>query len=96
MARAQIERRLIDLSDRLNRLRDDLRIADEQLEQFASEADDARIRALVSETPIADKEHREADRHAKAMQKHRSVVLADIERLELVQDDLLDQLLAGS
>ncbi len=95
MSRAQIERRLIDLSDRLNRLRDDLRIADEQLEQLASEADDARIRALVSETPLADKEHRVADRHAKAMQKHRSAVLADIERLERVQDDLLDQLLAG-
>ncbi len=92
MARAQIERRLVDLTDRLNRLRDDLRIADEQLEQLASEADDARIRALVSETPVADKEHRVADRHAQAMQKHRRAVIADIERLERVQDDLLDQL----
>jgi hypothetical protein len=96
MARAQIERRLIDLTDRLNRLRDDLRIADEQLEQLASEADDARIRALVSETPIADKEHRVAERHAEAMRKHRAAVVADIERLERVQDELLDQLLAGN
>jgi hypothetical protein len=87
-----IERRLIENGDRLKQLRHDLRVAEEQLAHFAAEADDARIRALVSETPLADREHRDANRHAKAMQRHRDELVAEITRLERMQDDLLDQL----
>lgn len=96
MARGQVERRLIDTTDRLKRLRDDRRVADEQLEQLADEEDDARLRSLVSETPLADKDHREAARHAAAMRKHRAAVIDEIEKLERLQDDLLDQLVGGS
>lgn len=90
-----IERRLIEAGDRIKKLREDMRVADEQLEHFAHEADDARIRALVSETPIADKEHREADKHAQAMQRHRDRLAAEIAMLERQQDELLDQLMAA-
>ena len=66
-----------------------------ELTQFADEADDARLRAMVSETPIAEREHREAEKHASAMRRHREEVVAGIERLEQTQDDLLDRLSAA-
>ena len=57
-------------------------------------ADDARLRALVSETPLAGQEHTEAQRHADAMARHREDVLHQLAELEKQQDDLLDRLLA--
>ena len=94
MSRSLLERRLTELSERLKVLRGELTVTDEQLLFLADAADDARIRSLVSETPIADREHRDAQRHADAMSKHRAEVAANIERLEHTQDELLDRLTA--
>ena len=47
----------------------------------------------MSETPLADKEHHEAQRHADAMVRHRAEVLEGIAKLEQTQDELLDRLL---
>lgn len=66
-------------------------MADEQLLHLADAADDARLRALVSETPVSDREHREAARHADAMRNHRASVAEEIQRLEVQQDELLDR-----
>lgn len=93
MSRAMVERRLSDVGSQLKALRRELAVSDEQLTQLADEADDARLRSLVSETPLAEREHREASRHAEAMGRHRADVIADITRLEQLQDDLLDRLL---
>lgn len=90
--RASIERRLIENGQRLKTLRDDLRVADEQLAHFADEADDARLRSLVSETPLADREHRSAARHADAMRRHRDEIVTEIAELERRQDELLDEM----
>ncbi len=94
MSKILVERRLIEVGDRLKVLRADLRVADEQLAHFNAEADDARIRSLVSETAMAGREHRDADRHAGAMARHRAKVAAEIEVLERAQDELLDELTA--
>jgi hypothetical protein len=94
VARNLVERRLIEMSGRLKALGEELRIIDEQLEHFDGEADDARIRALVSETPVAEREMREARKHADAMRRHRAEVVAEVTRLERSQDDLLDRLAA--
>ena len=64
MSRTLLQRRLIDVSDRLKRLRADLAVAEEQCAFFEAEAEDARLRALVSETPLADAEAHEIRRHA--------------------------------
>jgi hypothetical protein len=87
-----VERRLVGVGDRLRALREELRVIDEQLAQLSGEAEEARIRALVSETPLADVEFRDADRHAVAMARHRESVVASIEELERRQDELLDRL----
>jgi chromosome segregation ATPase len=92
MSRALIERRLVELAGRLKQLRADLGVHDEQLAHFVEEADDARLRSLVSETPLAEREHREAARHAAAMERGRTEVASEIARLEALQDELLDQL----
>ena len=89
-----LERRLKALGRQLARLRADLSIADEQLAHFSDESDDARIRAMVSETPLAAAQEREAERHSSAMARHRDDLLGRISRLEAEQDDLLDKLSA--
>ncbi|MEQ8716100.1 MAG: hypothetical protein RIE08_00670 [Acidimicrobiales bacterium] len=95
MSRALIERRLVEVTGRLKRLREELSVAAEQLARLADDADDARLRALVSETPLADRDHRDADRHAEAMRRHHAAVVAEIRELERSQDELLDRLTAG-
>ncbi|HXH58102.1 hypothetical protein [Iamia sp.] len=95
MARVLVERRLRDVGTRLKRLREELEVTDEQLHQLADEADDARLRALVSETPSAEREHAEAAGHADAMRRHRKSVADEIVRLEVTQDELLDRFQAG-
>ncbi len=71
-------------------------LTDEQLAFLADAADDARLRAMVSETPMADKEHREAQKHADAMTRHRSQLVTQITELEKAQDELLERLFAES
>jgi len=94
MTRSLIERRLVDVADRLRSLREELAIVDEQHGHLVAEADDTRLRALVSETPLAEQEFREAQRHADAMARHRADLLGAISQLETKQDDLLDRLIA--
>ncbi len=92
MLRLTVEGRLKDVSRRLASLRDDLRVADEQLMYLADEADDARLRSLVSETPLADQEYHEAEGHAERMRSYRAGLLDKIAVLETRQDSLLDEL----
>lgn len=89
-----IERRLRNVGRRLASLREELRIAEEQAQHFAEVSDDTRIRSLVSETPLAEQDHREAERTTAAMQRHRTDLQAEITRLEVEQDELLDRLSA--
>jgi chromosome segregation ATPase len=96
MSRALLERRLTELSGRLQEARRELAVADEQLAQLSEEAEDARLRSLLSETPLAEQEYREAARHADAMSRHQAVVMATIADLERAQDDLLDRLIASA
>jgi hypothetical protein len=96
MSRSLVERRLSEVSSRLRQLRDDLAVSEEQLAHLAEAADDARLRSLLSETPLADREHHDAQRHADAMQRHRAELLEGIARLEQTQDELLDRLVAES
>lgn len=95
MARGLIERRLFDVAERLQRAREELAVIDEQLAALSEAADEARLRAMVSETPLAAREHAEAQRHADAMARSRRSVSATIAELQAAQDELLDKLVAG-
>jgi len=92
MSRTLLQRRLIDVSDRLKRLRAELAVSDEQVAFFEAEADDARLRSLVSETPLADAEAREVRRHADAQARQREGLRRAVRELESEQDALLDRM----
>ena len=87
-----VKRRLTGVSRQLRALRDEVRVLDEQLAHFNDDADDARIRSLVSENQLAERDHRDAQRHADAQAAHRATLVARIAELERRQDELLDQL----
>lgn len=82
----------MDVHARLKEARAELAVLDEQLSVLAEAADEARIRSLVSETPGADREHRDARRHADAMARSRASVESTISELEEMQDRLLDRI----
>ena len=67
MQRFLLERRIRDVHTRLVRAREELAVLDEQLAVVADEAEEARLRSLVSETPLAAHEYAEVKRHADAM-----------------------------
>lgn len=92
MFRSSTERRLRDVSGKLRRAREELAVVDEQLAALADTADDARVRALVAESPMADREHQEAQRHADAMRRTRQSLVASVAELQRLQDQLLDRL----
>lgn len=90
MVRSRIERQLADVGKRLKALRTDLAVAEQALMQVDYEADDARLRSLVSETPVAQKEHEQARRQVEVNRRNRDALKAEIVRLEVRQDELLD------
>ncbi len=68
---------------------------EEQLAVVQESADEARVRALVSETPLATQEHNEAARHADAMVRARDVLRKTVADLECRQDELLAAVSTG-
>lgn len=90
MVRSRIERRLADVGKQLRSLRTDLAVAEQALLQVDYEADDARLRALVSETPLAQKEHEQVRRQVDVLRRSRDELRDEIAKLELRQDELLD------
>ncbi len=92
MGNRLVERRLSKTGARLKSLRAELSVIDEQLLYLGDDAEDQAIRALVSETPGAGAEARDAQNHVDAMRRHRAHVVDEIAELEARQDELLDKL----
>ena len=94
MSRVLIERRLFDVAQRLKRAREQLALIEEQLAVLSEAADEARLRSLVSETPLAHREFTEAQRHSDAMERSRRAVAEEVAELQVTQDELLDRLIS--
>jgi chromosome segregation ATPase len=92
MRRALVERSLRDVHSRLKRAREELAVLDEQLAVLDDAAEDARIRSLVSETPLAAHDYADAQRTADAARRARESLVATIGELEHRQDELLGRL----
>lgn len=93
MFRSSIEKKLTALSNELQSLREELVVVEEQLIQVTDEAESSRLRSLVSETPQAVQEEREASRALAAVRRDREAKLLRLQKLERKQDDLLDRLI---
>lgn len=89
MQRFLLERRIRDVHNRLVRAREELAVLDEQLAVVSEEAEEARLRSLVSETPLAAHEYVEIRRHADAMNSARGALRSTVAELERRQDELL-------
>ena len=63
-------------------------------ETLEEEAEDARLRALVAETPLGEAEARDARKHADALARQRDALARSITALLREQDDLLDRMAA--
>lgn len=94
VAPSLLQRRLVDVSDRVKRVRDELAVIREQLQFMEEQAEEARLRALVSETPLGDVEARDARRHADVLVRRRDSLEATLAGLRREQDDLLDRMAA--
>jgi hypothetical protein len=91
-----VERKLSDAASRLRKAREELAILNEQGDFFEEEAEDARIRSVIAETPGAVGNHNDAQRHVNAMAKARLSVSTRIIELQRQQDELLDKLSSKS
>lgn len=89
-----IERRLRAVNRRLQRLREDLEVSEQQAAHFADEAAELQTRTIVSDSPMDEAEHLGAARQAAAMSSHHRDVVEGIRALEARQDVLLDKLTA--
>jgi phage shock protein A len=89
----KVHERLAVLSNEIAEAQTNLRILDEQLAFVEQVAEDARIRALVSETPLADREYREAREDLERMRRSHADAQQQVQQLREEQDRLLERLL---
>ena len=92
MFRKSLEKRLLEISRRIKKEKEELLIAEEQLISLIDDAGEARIRSLVSETAISDNDRRDSARQSENMEKYCQKIRNEIQRLEEIQDGLLDKL----
>jgi len=90
--RDSVERELIRAGERLAAAREELAALDEQVAWFEEATDDARMRALVTESKADQREHSEAERHSLAITRSREDLIAYIARLRRLQEELLEEL----
>lgn len=90
----EISERLAALSGEIAEEQTQLRILEEQVTFQQEVAEEARIRALVSETPLADRESREASDDLARLVRSRDDVLRRLSELRAEQDTLLERMLA--
>lgn len=88
--------RLTALSGEIAEAETELRILDDQVAFQSEVAEDARIRALVSETPLADRESRIAGDDLARLVRSRDASARRVGELRAEQDALLERMLAES
>jgi hypothetical protein len=88
-----IERRLRDVAERISRAEEELAVAGEQMAFQTDVAEEARVRMLVSETPLSVREHREASGDLDRLREHHGRCLRNLQELRRERDRLLDEML---
>ena len=88
-----VRKRLQDARDESGRLREALAILDEQVSYVAGVAADAELAAVMSSTPLADRERRVASEDLRRLRRERDEVAGRLAALQAEQDRLLDRML---
>jgi len=89
----KVQKNLSEISERLSKAREELRIAEEQVLFQSDVMEDAKTRMLVSETPLADREFRTARDDYERLVAQRGRAQAEIVELQGEQERLLDRML---
>jgi len=84
-----VKRRLVDVQRQLAQARESLAVLEEQVEVWNDALDDARIRALVSETPLQSKEYDELSRHVMVANAEMVRRSGEVRELLAARDELL-------
>ncbi|HVA52559.1 MAG TPA: hypothetical protein VNF05_03495 [Acidimicrobiales bacterium] len=84
-----VKRRLADVQRQLAQARESLAVLEEQVEVWNDALDDARIRALVSETPLQSKEYDELSRHVMVANAEMLRRSGEVRELVTARDELL-------
>lgn len=92
MRRSSLTRRISDLNNQIKSYRTELGITEEQLLVLQDQRDDAKTRAIVSETPLASREYQEAERTYSRFKSYRDELREKIAELVDSQDNLLEKL----
>ncbi|MSV36613.1 MAG: hypothetical protein F2916_01015 [Actinobacteria bacterium] len=92
MGHRLLQRRLTQVSARMRELSEELRVVQDQMTHIVDEADEKSLRALVSETPSAAFEYREAKKHADVIQRLHGQLTAELADLERRMNNLLDRM----
>lgn len=84
-----IKRRLEDVQRQLAQARESLAVLEEQVAVWNDALDDARIRALVSETPLQSKDYDELSRHVAVANAELLRRSSEVRELMTARDELL-------
>jgi hypothetical protein len=84
-----VKRRLVDVQRQLAQARESLAVLEEQVEVWNDALEDARIRALVSETPLQSKEYDELSRHVMVANAEMVRRSGEVRELVTARDELL-------
>ena len=87
------ERRLHALRDEVRRLREQVRVLEEQAAYVEGLADEARTKALVAQTPLADRERADAEEDARRTRAQREEAAGRLAALLAEQDRILEGML---
>lgn len=92
MRQAALERRIRDLQRRVRTAREELAVLTEQIEALAEDAESARVRGLVAETPLAEKESADARRHLELAERAATLLRTEIDKCVAERDRFLGEL----
>lgn len=76
----------------MRELTEELRVVQDQMSHVVEEADEKSLRALMSETPLAGFEYRDAKKHADVMQRHYGQIQDELADLARRMNNLLDRM----
>ncbi len=88
----RIREQLDELAAKLARAQQELAVAHEQIAFQSGVADEAQVRMVVSGTPLADREYREARDDLERLKRHEERTRALITELNEERDHLLERL----
>ena len=91
MGERQVRRRLEDLQRRLAAARESQHVLEEQVLVWNDALEDARIRSLVSETPLQTQEYDELSRHVAAANAELTRRAHEVRNLKAERDALLHE-----